>query len=192
MPCAWWWWWQGTGDVDQINAIFKLLGTPSEHSWPKFFSFRAVQAAIFPFVDCHTMSLGPDGALVKLPKSSLRKKFPAVPETLAPTPAMPNPHRTTALSDSGFELLSSTLACNPEQRVGAAAALEHPWFREEPHPVPLSTAEIQQLRRNRDEAISSGAHHQALAQQRAQAASKVAAEHAAAIAATIRGRMGLS
>ena len=57
--------------------------------------------------------------------------------------------------------------------------------------MPLSRSEIRQLRRNRENAISSGAHHQALAQQRAQAASQVAATHAAAIAATIKERMGL-
>lgn len=173
---------QGTGEADQINTIFKLLGTPSEHSWPKFSSLPAVQVAVFPFVDSHTISLGPDGALIKLPKNQLRKKFPAVP---------PSQSRTTALSDCGFELLNSTLNCNSEQRISASSALDHAWFKEEPMPVPLSRSEIRQLRRNRDDAISSGAHHQALAQQRAQAASHVAAQHAAAIAATIKERMGL-
>jgi len=185
---------QGTGEIDQINTIFKLLGTPSEHSWPKFPSMRAVQVAVFPFVDYHTISLGPDGSLVKLPKNSLRKKFPAegfTPDASA-IALQPQPqHRSTALSESGFALLNAALTCDPEQRVTAAAALEHVWFQEEPLAVPLSRSEIRQLRRNRDDAISSGAHHQALAQQRAQAASKVAAEHAAAIAATIKERMGL-
>ena len=199
---------QGTGEIDQINSIFKLVGTPSEYSWPKFPSLRAVQAALLPFVDCHTISLGPDGSLVKLPKSSLRKKFPAegfTPDAASPAlqqqqpqpqPQQPQPQpqpqpRRTALSDCGFELLSSALTCDPEQRVTAGAALEHAWFKEEPLPVPLSRSEIRQMRRNRDDAISSGAHHHALAQQRAQVASKVAAGHAAAIAATIKERMGL-
>jgi len=194
---------QGTGEIDQINSIFKLVGTPSEYSWPKFPSLRAVQSALLPFVDCHTISLGPDGSLVKLPKSSLRKKFPAegfTPDAASPAQQQQQPQpqpqpqqqpRRTALSDCGFELLSSALTCDPEQRVTAGAALEHAWFKEEPLPVPLSRSEIRQMRRNRDDAISSGAHHHALAQQRAQVASKVAAGHAAAIAATIKERMGL-
>ena len=62
-------------------------------------------------------------------------------------------------------LLNSALACDPAQRVSAAAALEHSWFSAEPLPAPLSRVEIRQLRRNRDEAISSGAHQLAIAQQ---------------------------
>ena len=149
-----------------------------------------VQAAVVPFVDVHTISLGPDGSLIKLPKSSLRKKFPQE-GGYSPDVASTEQSRRTALSDSGFDLLSALLTCDPEQRVKAAAAMEHVWFLEEPLPVPLSRSEIRQMRRNRDDAINSGAHHQALAQQRAQVASKVAAEHAAAIAATIKERMGL-
>ena len=175
--------------MDQVNSIFRLLGTPSETSWPHFPNMPAVKMQLFPIVDCHTISLGTDGVLIKSPKNMLRKKFPA--EGYTPSAAELTQYRTTALSDSGFDLLNSTLMCNPEQRVTASAALEHFWFREEPLPVALSRAEIRQMRRNRDDAINSGAHHQALAQQRAQVASKVAAEHAAAIAATIKERMGL-
>jgi len=180
---------QGTGDLDQINTIFKLLGTPSEQSWPKFGSLRAVQTAVLPFVENHTISLGPDGTLVKLPKSTLRKKFPA--EGYTPAAAQLSEHRTTALSDAGFELLNAFLTCDPEQRATAATALRHPWFKEAPLPVPLSRSEIRQLRRNREEAISSGAHHQALAQQRAAVARQFANEQAAQIAATLKQRIGL-
>ena len=97
-----------------------------------------------------------------------------------PAAAQLNQFRTTALSDAGFALLNSALTCDPSQRVSAAAALEHSWFLAEPLPAPLSRVEIRQLRRNRDEAISSGAHQLAIAQQRAQ-------QNASAIAASIRG-----
>ena len=184
---------QGTGDLDQINCIFKLLGTPSESSWPAYGSLQVVQSATLPFVESHTISLGSDGSLVKLPKNLLRKRFPAegyVPPAPGQPPPPPQQHRTTALSDAGFELLNGMLTCNPEQRATAASALQHPWFTAEPLPAPLSRFDIRQLRRQRDEAISSGAHQQAIAQQRAQAASKVAQEQAAAIAAAMRERMG--
>lgn len=171
-----------------MNTIFKLLGTPSETSWPKYASFPIVQAAVVPFADCHTIALQKDGTMLKLPRNSLRKKFPA--QGYTPAAATLSQHRTTALSDSGFELLNSSLTCDPEKRPRAADMLDHGWFREEPLPVPLSRSEIRQLRRNRDEAISSGAHHLAIAQQRAQAATKAAAESAAAVAASLKDRLG--
>ena len=87
------------------------------------------------------------------------------PRSYTPAAAQLNQFRTTALSDAGFVLLNSALACDPAQRVSAAAALEHSWFSAEPLPAPLSRVEIRQLRRNRDEAISSGAHQLAIAQQ---------------------------
>jgi len=34
----------------------------------------------------------------------------------------------TKLSRDGFEVLSGLLTCNPDKRLTAAAALEHPWF----------------------------------------------------------------
>ncbi|RLM64306.1 putative cyclin-dependent kinase F-2 [Panicum miliaceum] len=34
----------------------------------------------------------------------------------------------TKLSKEGFEVLSGLLTCNPDKRLTAAAALEHPWF----------------------------------------------------------------
>ena len=69
-------------------------------------------------------------------------------------------------------------------------ALDHCWFTADPPPVPLSRSEIRQLRRNRDDAIKSGAHQLALAQQRAQASAKIAGANAAAIAASIKERLG--
>ena len=180
---------QGTGDLDQINAIFKLLGTPSESSWPAFSSLKAVASGALAFVEMHTISLGADGKLEKIPKNNLRRKFPAEGYTPSVQPHLVSQHRTTALSESGYELLNAMLTCDPSKRATAAAALKHPWFAAEPLPTPLSRSEIRSLRRQRDEAISSGAHQQAIAQQRAQTASKVAAEHAAAIAESFKHRM---
>jgi len=178
----------GTSELDQVNTIFKLLGTPSEHSWPSFHKLRAIESGL-TFVENHTMKLGPDGTLIKLPKSALRQKFPAVGYTASA--ASLAAHRTTALSDDGFGLLEALLTCDPERRASARGALESAWFSEAPLPAPLSRSEIRNLRRNRDDAINSGEHQAAIAQQRAQAASKVAAEHAAAIAQSIKEKMGL-
>ena len=66
---------------------------------------------------------------------------------------------TSSTHQVGFELLNSCLTSDPSQRRTALHALESAWFTEEPLPVPLSRAEIKQLKRNRDEAISSGTHN---------------------------------
>ena len=180
---------QGSSEGEQVNTIFRLLGTPSELSWPEYASLPAVSSGLLNIVDVQERRLGPDGTLVLLPKSTLRKKFPPVGFT--PGVAAVAQHRTTALSDAGFELLVSLLNPNPAQRTSAAAALHHAWFDTAPSPVPLSRLEIRQLRRNRENAISSGAHHQAIALQQAQASIRAAADNAAAIAASIKERMGL-
>eukprot|EP00966_Prymnesium_polylepis_P258015 5959865-Prymnesium_polylepis.1 len=80
-----------------------------------------------------TMKLGPDGTLIKLPKSALRQKFPAVGYTASA--ASLAAHRTTALSDDGFGLLEALLTCDPERRASARGALESAWFSEAPLPV---------------------------------------------------------
>lgn len=188
---------QGQSEPAQVDAIFRLLGTPSEHSWPAFGGLKGVQVQVQPFVENFTMSLGADGELVRMPKNALRKKFPAVgyvppaAASAAAAPGQQHHHRTTALSDAGYELLNSALTCDPAQRVSARAALDARWLSEEPLPTPLSRREIRQLRRDRDEAIASGAHHLALAQQKAQANAAQAQASAHAIAAEIKARMGL-
>ena len=85
----------------------------------------------------------------KLPKNGLRKKFPA--EGYTPTAAALSSFRTTALAESGYQLLNSTLTCDPAQRATAADALRSRWFHTEPLPTPLSRSEIRTLRRNRDD-----------------------------------------
>ena len=179
---------QGTGEKDQINTIFRLLGTQSDASWPGFSSLPSIATGLVQPIESgalQTMTLGPDGSVIKLPRSSLRKKLPAE----GYTPAYPGNYRTTALAESGFELLSSLLCCDPARRRTAKDALASPWFTEDPLPVPLSRGEIRQLRRGRDEAINSGAHTAAIAQQRAATAAKVAGEHAAQVAHSIRERL---
>lgn len=179
---------QGTSEIDQVNTIFKLLGTPSEHSWPNFSKLKAIESGL-TFVECHSLKLDTNGDLIKLPKNQLRSKFPSQGYTAAATTL--GQYRTTALSDVGFELLDSLLTCDPESRASARTALESSWFTEAPLPSPLSRSEIRNLRRNRDDAINSGAHQIAIAQQKAGAAAKVAAENAAVIAQQIKEKMGL-
>ncbi|KAF9671678.1 hypothetical protein SADUNF_Sadunf12G0072500 [Salix dunnii] len=96
----------GKGEIDQLDKIFKTLGTPNETIWPGLSKLPGAKANF-----------------VKQPYNQLRKKFPLTPFTGSPV-----------LSDSGFDLLNRLLTFDPEKRITADDALNHPWFNE----VPLS------------------------------------------------------
>ncbi|XP_042501966.1 cyclin-dependent kinase G-2-like [Macadamia integrifolia] len=96
----------GKTEVDQIDKIFKTLGTPNETSWPGFSKLRGVKVNF-----------------VKHQSNILRKKFPATCFTGSPI-----------LSDAGYDLLIKLLAYDPEKRITAEDALNHEWFHEVPLP----------------------------------------------------------
>ncbi|KDP30954.1 hypothetical protein JCGZ_11330 [Jatropha curcas] len=97
---------KGKSEIDQLAKIFRVLGTPSEASWPGFSKLPGSKANF-----------------VKQPHNLLRKKFPATSFTGSPV-----------LSDLGFDLLNKLLSYDPEKRITADAALNHPWFSEVPLP----------------------------------------------------------
>ncbi|MCO5594611.1 hypothetical protein L7F22_048644 [Adiantum nelumboides] len=95
----------GINELDQLDKMLKLLGTPNESIWPDFaklpvkFNFR------------------------KQPFNKLREKFP--PTSFA---------GQTPLSDKGFNLLNRLLSFDPQKRITAEEALQHPWFKDTPLP----------------------------------------------------------
>uniref|UniRef100_A0A1J3E3L2 cyclin-dependent kinase n=1 Tax=Noccaea caerulescens TaxID=107243 RepID=A0A1J3E3L2_NOCCA len=91
-------------DIDQLQQIFAVLGTPSETIWPGFSSLPGAKAKFR-----------------KQPYNLLRKKFPAASFTGAPV-----------LSELGFDLLNRLLTFDPEQRLTVDEALSHGWFSEIP------------------------------------------------------------
>jgi len=97
----------GRSELDQIDRMFKLLGTPNERVWPDFPNMPIVRKARF----------------VQQPYNFLRNHFPAF-----------TPDGRPALSDAGFDLLNRLLAYDPSRRITAADALQHPWFSEVPLP----------------------------------------------------------
>ncbi|KAF8010512.1 hypothetical protein BT93_J1213 [Corymbia citriodora subsp. variegata] len=98
---------KGNSEVNQLDKIFRTLGTPSEKIWPGFSELPGSKAKF-----------------VKQPHNLLRKKFPAASFT-----------GTTVLSESGFDLLNRLLTYDPEMRITADEALEHDWFCEVPLPT---------------------------------------------------------
>ncbi|KAM7484099.1 hypothetical protein LguiA_000108 [Lonicera macranthoides] len=116
----------GKTEFDQLDKIFRILGTPNETIWPGFSKLPGVKVNF-----------------VKHQYNLLRRKFPATSFTGSPV-----------LSDAGFDLLNKLLTYDPEKRITAEAALGHEWFREVPLPkskdfMPTFPAQHAQDRRMR-------------------------------------------
>lgn len=95
---------QGQGEIDQIDKIFSFLGSPDEDSWPGF---------------------------TKLPNASvLRWKKKGRPEIHERFPVNSFVSSQSYLDSNGFDLLKRLLCLDPEKRITAQEALEHPYFRE--------------------------------------------------------------
>nr|CAD1819994.1 unnamed protein product [Ananas comosus var. bracteatus] len=117
----------GKTEFDQLDKIFRTLGTPNEKIWPGFAKLPHVKANF-----------------VKQPYNKLREKFP--PTSFSGRPS---------LSEAGFDLLNKLLTYDPEKRITAEAALKHDWFREVPLPkskdfmptFPAQHAQDRRLRR---------------------------------------------
>ncbi|CAO3635428.1 unnamed protein product [Cunninghamella echinulata] len=84
----------GRSEIDQVDKIFKLLGMPTEKSWPGFKDLP------------HANNI----AFVDQPTSIIRAKFPY-------------------LTEAGMDLMLKLLTYDPEQRITAEEALNHPYFR---------------------------------------------------------------
>lgn len=93
---------KGTGELDQIQKIFKLLGTPSDEEYWK--NLWAKQGSTFKW---------------KKNDSNLARTF-AVNSFSATDQSY--------LSQEGFDLLSQLLSLNPTKRISADAALNHSYF----------------------------------------------------------------
>ncbi|XP_038704778.1 cyclin-dependent kinase G-2-like isoform X2 [Tripterygium wilfordii] len=117
----------GKTEFDQLDKIFRSLGTPNEAIWPGFSKLPGVKVNF-----------------VKHQYNMLRKKFPVTSFTGSPV-----------LSDAGFDLLNKLLTYDPEKRITAEAALNHEWFKEVPLPkskdfmptFPAQHAQDRRLRR---------------------------------------------
>lgn len=117
----------GKTEFDQLDKIFRTLGTPNEKIWPGFAKLPGVKVNF-----------------VRQPYNRLREKFPPTSFSGRPT-----------LSEAGFDLLNKLLTYDPEKRITADDALNHDWFREVPLPkekdfmptFPAQHAQDRRLRR---------------------------------------------
>lgn len=122
----------GQGEVDQINKIFSVLGSPTEDRWP-----GAGLLPQFSKISYRVPS-----------KSKLREYFPSF---VAPGGAVAStgaaggsvalgvsyapPRSIMCVTESGFDLLANLLNIDPKQRYTAQQALNHDWLREDPQPT---------------------------------------------------------
>ncbi|XP_055372938.1 serine/threonine-protein kinase PITSLRE isoform X2 [Condylostylus longicornis] len=93
----------GKSEIDQLNRIFKDLGTPNEKIWPGYKDLPAVQNL-----------LSQNSSFSEYPVSNLRRKFY---------------NKTTEV---GVSLLQGLLTYDPKQRLTAEQALRHAYFKEIP------------------------------------------------------------
>lgn len=90
------------GEIEQIDNIFKLLGTPTDEQWPGWRDYSVSRAIQFK----------------KYTGNKLAERFPKQSEG--------------GLSEHGMNLLKAMLTYDPEKRITATEGLKHPWFKEAP------------------------------------------------------------
>jgi len=96
---------KGTGELDQIQKIFKLLGTPTDADWPEFVSLPS--AGTFKWKNNNGSELG---------RKFLVNSFSATGQSY--------------LDATGFDLLGMLLSLNPRTRISAEDALQHSYFKD--------------------------------------------------------------
>lgn len=110
----------GNSDYEQIDLIFKALGSPNEDLWPDYEKIRLAKSIRFPKYKFNTL-------LEKLENKNLlsKKGFHLWNKLLAYDPGVkPN------VTKPGY-----VFEQRPTHRITAKAALEHEFFKEDPRPV---------------------------------------------------------
>jgi cell division cycle 2-like protein len=90
---------QAKGEIEMISMIFKLLGPPTQNSWPDFSRLPLAKTISLPSPQPH----------------QFRQKF-------------------QYLTTAGLDLMMSLLCYDPDMRLSAEEALQHPYFTESPLP----------------------------------------------------------
>ena len=97
----------GKNELEQLDKIFTILGTPSTATWPGIDLLKNFK--IIKQMKQH-------------PPTKLRDKFPIAPLNLG----------DMYLSDQGLDLLSRLLTLDPDKRITSTDAIKHSWFTESP------------------------------------------------------------
>ena len=103
----------GRSEPEQLELIFKLLGTPTDAAWPGW----------------DRLPLARELRMRPRAPASLRAALGL--DAAAPYGAGAAAH----MSEAGLDLLRGLLMLDPARRISAADALAHPWFAESPLPL---------------------------------------------------------
>ncbi|KAK1442843.1 protein kinase-like protein [Babesia gibsoni] len=126
----------GTNDVDTLDKIFRLCGSPTKENWPGYTELPHIKGCKFPITTY---------------KPSFHVYFNSATRV----------NEGCHMTESGMDLLMKMLALDPNQRISAKAALMHPYLRtEKPRPqaielmptVPDTNATSRAKRRHDDQA----------------------------------------
>jgi len=104
---------QGQGELDQIDKIFEMVGTPTSDNWPSF--ERLPNAQMFRWKPRHQKEL------LLLPQK-FRPRSAVLGSTTNPNQAV--------LDANGYDLLEQLLTLDPDRRITAQQALQHSYFKE--------------------------------------------------------------
>ncbi len=120
----------GTSDHDQLMRIFKMLGTPTEETWPSMHDLPEYKS---DFPQYEPMPLDQIAPKLSEQVHPPIQSHVACAHAALPTPRihMPPPRRHHAhrsVLPQGVDLLKRLLAYEPSRRISAKAALEHPYF----------------------------------------------------------------
>lgn len=97
---------KGQGEIDQIDAIFTMMGVPDETSWPGFATL-------------------PNTKLIRWGASSERQF-----EKIFRIASLGTSSQSTFLDKNGFALLERMLSLDPDRRITAQDAVDHKYFTE--------------------------------------------------------------
>jgi len=100
---------KGRNEIEQIDSIFRTMGTPSTSSWPDWKQYKLA------------------GLFENMKKNNGDDEFYSLFAGLSFNGGV-------YVSDDGIDLLEQLLTYNPEKRITASNALKHPWFQEQPLP----------------------------------------------------------
>jgi len=101
----------GKTELSQLALICDLLGSPNEKIWPGFTELHRMSGAAGD---------GDGGEPLSLPAQPYNNLS----------------HQFSHLTEAGLDLLSRLLTYDPSKRITASKALNHPYFLEEPKPIP--------------------------------------------------------